>query len=154
MDPVSILILKHRLQAVVFKRNLLQNFTNIFTSSAGPSESVWRAQNQQPKSNRRDGFEEESLHVEPSAEAQEPIPVESETDIEEEPQDLSTENTQFDPEVAQKMSPEEIQAYRERAYIKFDVEEVDDYTDGPPRLIAGDDGIKPCAALFLTYEMS
>ena len=49
---------------------------------------------------------------------------------------------------------EEAQAVRNKAYLAFDCEEEDDYTDGPARFIPAVDGIKHCAALLMTYDLS
>ncbi|KAI6843340.1 hypothetical protein KC332_g3580 [Hortaea werneckii] len=49
---------------------------------------------------------------------------------------------------------EEQQAIRNASYIVSTGEEPDDYTEGPARLVAASDGIKDCAALLLTWELS
>jgi hypothetical protein len=52
------------------------------------------------------------------------------------------------------MDVDEAQAVRNKAYFAFDCEEEDDYTDGPARFVLAVDGIKHCAALLMTYELS
>jgi hypothetical protein len=52
------------------------------------------------------------------------------------------------------MDVDEAQAVRNKAYLAFDCEEEDDYTDGPARFVLAVDGIKHCAALLMTYELS
>ncbi|KAI6886079.1 hypothetical protein KC360_g2011 [Hortaea werneckii] len=49
---------------------------------------------------------------------------------------------------------DEQQAIRNASYIVSTGEEPDDYTEGPARLVAANDGIKDCAALLLTWELS
>ncbi|KAI7349399.1 hypothetical protein KC357_g6488 [Hortaea werneckii] len=49
---------------------------------------------------------------------------------------------------------DEQQAIRNASYIVSTGEEPDDYTEGPARLVAASDGIKDCAALLLTWELS
>ncbi|GAB1732294.1 hypothetical protein NU195Hw_g112t1 [Hortaea werneckii] len=49
---------------------------------------------------------------------------------------------------------DEQQAIRNESYIISTGEEPDDYTEGPARLVVASDGIKECAALLLTWELS
>ncbi|KAI7250890.1 hypothetical protein KC343_g5732 [Hortaea werneckii] len=49
---------------------------------------------------------------------------------------------------------DEQQAIRNESYIISTGEEPDDYTEGPARLVVASDGIKECAALLLTCELS
>ncbi|GAB1743038.1 hypothetical protein NU219Hw_g8734t1 [Hortaea werneckii] len=49
---------------------------------------------------------------------------------------------------------DEQQAIRNENYIISTGEEPDDYTEGPARLVVASDGIKECAALLLTWELS
>ncbi|KAI6904228.1 hypothetical protein KC318_g10516 [Hortaea werneckii] len=49
---------------------------------------------------------------------------------------------------------DEQQAIRDESYIISTGEEPDDYTEGPARLVVASDGIKECAALLLTWELS
>ncbi|KAI7543507.1 hypothetical protein KC331_g7359 [Hortaea werneckii] len=46
------------------------------------------------------------------------------------------------------------QAIRNESYITSTGEEPDDYTERPARLVVASDGIKECAALLLTWELS
>ncbi|KAI6904737.1 hypothetical protein KC318_g5947 [Hortaea werneckii] len=46
------------------------------------------------------------------------------------------------------------QAIRNESYIISTGEEPEDYTEGPARLVVANDGIKECAALLLTWELS
>ncbi|KAK3674674.1 hypothetical protein LTR78_005396 [Recurvomyces mirabilis] len=46
------------------------------------------------------------------------------------------------------------QTVREPNYLEFGAEDEDDYTAGPARLVATNDGLKPCAALLMTLELS
>ncbi|KAI7278114.1 hypothetical protein KC345_g6148 [Hortaea werneckii] len=48
----------------------------------------------------------------------------------------------------------EQQAIRNESYIISTGEEPDDYTEGPARLVVASDGIKECAALLLTWDLS
>ncbi|KAK3713080.1 hypothetical protein LTR37_008765 [Vermiconidia calcicola] len=41
-----------------------------------------------------------------------------------------------------------------RPYITFDTEEPDDYTDGLPRMVDANDGVKNCVALLMTLTLS
>ena len=52
------------------------------------------------------------------------------------------------------MDVDDAQAVRNKAYLAFDCEEDDDYTDGPARFILAFDGVKHCAALLMTYDLS
>ncbi|KAI7352974.1 hypothetical protein KC354_g11752 [Hortaea werneckii] len=49
---------------------------------------------------------------------------------------------------------DEQQAIRNESYIISTGEEPEDYTEGPARLVVANDGIKECAALLLTWELS
>lgn len=50
---------------------------------------------------------------------------------------------------------DELQARRQLEYIRFVGEnDPDDYTDGPARFVEKSDGVKGCAALLLTFDMS
>ena len=49
---------------------------------------------------------------------------------------------------------EEARAIREENYLTFDGEDENDYTDGPPRIVVAEDGLKQCAALLLTLPLS
>ncbi|KAI7278119.1 hypothetical protein KC345_g6147 [Hortaea werneckii] len=51
------------------------------------------------------------------------------------------------------MSPAE-QALREEAYVQFDGEEADDYTGGPARFVLASDGVRSCAAVLITFDLS
>ncbi|KAI7349398.1 hypothetical protein KC354_g13277 [Hortaea werneckii] len=46
------------------------------------------------------------------------------------------------------------QALRNKAYIRFNGEDADDYTSGPARFVVASDGVKPCAAMLMTLELS
>ena len=52
------------------------------------------------------------------------------------------------------LQPEELQAIRDQFYINFTSEDESDYTQGPARIVLSADGIKHCAALLLTLELS
>jgi hypothetical protein len=88
--------------------------------------------------------------TEPSApeesEAQEAMPEDTDLDLQNQEE-----------EATEDLSPltfEEAQAIRDQSYLAFASEEEDDFTDGPARFVLGVDGIKQCAALVLTYELS
>ncbi|GAB1732296.1 hypothetical protein NU195Hw_g114t1 [Hortaea werneckii] len=46
------------------------------------------------------------------------------------------------------------QALRNKAYVQFNGEDADDYTSGPARFVVASDGVKPCAAMLMTLELS
>ncbi|KAK4890669.1 hypothetical protein LTR27_010708 [Elasticomyces elasticus] len=46
------------------------------------------------------------------------------------------------------------EAARAMKYIRFDQEDADDYTAGPARLVSASDGVKDCAALLMTTDLS
>ncbi|KAI7177230.1 hypothetical protein KC316_g7977 [Hortaea werneckii] len=46
------------------------------------------------------------------------------------------------------------QALRNKAYVQFNGEDADDYTSGPARFVIASDGVKPCAAMLMTLELS
>lgn len=51
-------------------------------------------------------------------------------------------------------TPEMVQAVREAHYITFDIEEAEDYTLGPARIVAATDGVIDCTALLMTLDLS
>ena len=61
---------------------------------------------------------------------------------------------QVDTEEPITLLPEEQQAIREQTYITFNGEDQDDYTEGPVRMILAADGVKRCAALLMTLDLS
>ncbi|KAI7229595.1 hypothetical protein KC330_g7371 [Hortaea werneckii] len=46
------------------------------------------------------------------------------------------------------------QALRNKAYVQFNGEDTNDYTSGPARFVVASDGVKPCAAMLMTLELS
>jgi hypothetical protein len=78
---------------------------------------------------------------------QEAMPSDTDLDL----QNQEEEQTQ---EALEPLTFEEAQAIRDQSYLAFASEEEDDFTDGPARFVLGVDGIKQCAALLLTYELS
>jgi hypothetical protein len=79
------------------------------------------------------------------SEIQEAMPSDTEPDLQ---------NQEEVPEETEPLTFEEAQAIRDQSYLAFASEEEDDFTDGPARFVLGVDGIKQCAALLLTYELS
>jgi hypothetical protein len=73
----------------------------------------------------------------------------SDTDL-----DLQNQEEEQAPEDISPLTSEEAQAIRDQSYLAFASEEEDDFTNGPARFVLGVDGIKQCAALLLTYELS
>jgi hypothetical protein len=49
---------------------------------------------------------------------------------------------------------EEAQSVRDQVYVTFNTEARDDYTDGPARFMVAQDGVKHCAALLMTFDLS
>lgn len=49
---------------------------------------------------------------------------------------------------------EEAQSVRDQVYVIFTTEARDDYTDGPARFMVAQDGVKHCAALLMTFDLS
>ncbi|KAI7212565.1 hypothetical protein KC333_g7062 [Hortaea werneckii] len=66
----------------------------------------------------------------------------------------TTDVSNIDPSVRMAADIDDQQAIRNESYIISTGEEPDDYTEGPARLVVASDGIKECAALLLTWELS
>ncbi|KAI6813765.1 hypothetical protein KC342_g16692 [Hortaea werneckii] len=73
------------------------------------------------------------------------------------PNELLSKNANLDGQISPVHTAaenDEQQAIRNASYIVSTGEEPGDYTEGPARLVAASDGIKDCAALLLTWELS
>ncbi|KAM0695155.1 hypothetical protein Q7P36_005511 [Cladosporium allicinum] len=64
------------------------------------------------------------------------------------------EDQDFDLEDGEPLDSEEPQSLQDQLYIQFLAEEPEDFTEGPARIIASHDGVKPCAALLMPYDLS
>ncbi|KAF2172226.1 hypothetical protein M409DRAFT_49950 [Zasmidium cellare ATCC 36951] len=156
MDPVIILVLKQRLQAVMFRQNFLDNFSKIFQAipkdpRPNPVHQVEESEHEQHEARRSPQAER------PMAEEIElPLPLPSdEADVHTKATPPLGKEQAAGPEFSEELSPEQEQELREDSYIQFDAEDtVEDYTAGPLRLVAGSDGVKTCASLLMTYDFA
>lgn len=57
-------------------------------------------------------------------------------------------------EGVQSFTFEEAQEMRDPFYVTFNVEEREDYTEGPARFILAADGVKDCVAMLMTFDLS
>ncbi|CAK1356182.1 unnamed protein product [Cercospora beticola] len=81
--------------------------------------------------------------------------IQGEEDFEVVPAETAPQTSQDDAGNLAHEAVDELQARREQEYIQFvDYNSPDDYTDGPARFVERSDGVKDCAALLLTFDMS
>ncbi|CAK4032601.1 Hypothetical predicted protein [Lecanosticta acicola] len=137
MDPVSI-TLAQRLQAVLFRKTIRENFSKFFQAEPKP-QSI--DEESQPNVAPCDGLDQIS-HVDL---------VSDEWHIGQDSQ--FGEAFQNDTNSPEALAPDE-QTLRDINYARFQDEDPDDYTKGPTRFVIGDDGVQPCAALLLTHSLS
>ncbi|KAM0709509.1 hypothetical protein Q7P35_003548 [Cladosporium inversicolor] len=81
-------------------------------------------------------------------------PMETRSDVEEPTgaldQEIAPEYDEENPE----WTFEGAQSVRDQVYVSFSTEARDDYTDGPARFMVAQDGVKHCAALIMTFDLS
>lgn len=142
MDPVSI-TLAQRLQAVVFRKHVRNNFSKLFHTTQKVDHAIEQSDEEQTQNDHEYLAQDHDV---------------AETDN----QDTQMDDAALDDQVVSDspvepsaFTPPNEQLLREEKYIFFQSDDPEDYTGGPPRLIHGDDGLqKECAALLLTYSLS
>lgn len=82
------------------------------------------------------------------------MPTSAEEGTGEPDEDSYQEPAPQDEEEVQVLTFEEAQAMRDPFYVTFNVEEREDYTQGPARFILAADGVNNCAAMLMTFDLS